>query len=124
MGPFTNWPTREAIGFDYFYGFLGGETSQGEPRLLENLHPVEPPHQDETVLTEICGFDMQLPSMLDNAGQRGHNAPRHPLSETRRLNLREIVLQPVTAPDAGRFQALMGAHRYLGALPKIGHTLW
>jgi hypothetical protein len=40
------------------------------------------------------------------------------------LNLREIVLQPVAAPEEARFQALMEAHHYLGALPKIGHTLW
>ncbi len=44
MGPFTLWPTGEGIGFDYFYGFLAGETSQWEPRLVENLNPVEPPH--------------------------------------------------------------------------------
>ena len=34
MGPFTAWPTGEGIGFDYFYGFLAGETSQWEPRLV------------------------------------------------------------------------------------------
>jgi arylsulfatase len=44
MGPFTLWPTGEGIGFDYFYGFLAGETSQWEPRLFENLNPIEPPH--------------------------------------------------------------------------------
>ena len=37
MGPFTLWPTGEGIGFDYFYGFLAGETSQWEPRLFEKL---------------------------------------------------------------------------------------
>ena len=42
MGPFDRWPTGH--GFDYFYGFLAGETSQYEPRLYENLNPVEPPH--------------------------------------------------------------------------------
>jgi hypothetical protein len=40
------------------------------------------------------------------------------------LNLREIVLQPVAVHEEARFQALMAAHHYLGALPKIGHTLW
>ena len=40
------------------------------------------------------------------------------------MNLREILLQPVAAPEEARFQALMDAHHYLGALPKIGHTLW
>ncbi len=45
MGPFDRWPTGH--GFDYFYGFVAGETSQWEPRLYENINPVEPPH-DET----------------------------------------------------------------------------
>ena len=39
MGPFTLWPTGEGIGFDYFYGFLAGETSQWEPRLYRELQP-------------------------------------------------------------------------------------
>ena len=41
MGPFDRWPTGH--GFDYFYGFMAGETSQWEPRLYENVNPVEPP---------------------------------------------------------------------------------
>ena len=40
------------------------------------------------------------------------------------MNLREVVLEPVGAADETRFQTLMQAHHYLGALPKIGHTLW
>jgi len=52
MGPFTNWPTGEGIGFDYFYGFLAGETSQWEPRLVENFNPVEPPHDEKYHLSE------------------------------------------------------------------------
>jgi hypothetical protein len=40
------------------------------------------------------------------------------------VNLREVVVQPVAAADEARFQSLMQAHHYLGALPKIGHTLW
>ncbi|MGB9273826.1 MAG: sulfatase-like hydrolase/transferase, partial [Terrimicrobiaceae bacterium] len=50
MGPFDRWPTGH--GFDYFYGFLAGETSQWEPRLFENLNPVEPPHDEKYHLTE------------------------------------------------------------------------
>ncbi|WP_287241916.1 MULTISPECIES: arylsulfatase [unclassified Okeania] len=44
MGPFDRWPTGH--GFDYFYGFIAGETSQYEPRLYENLNPIEPPHDE------------------------------------------------------------------------------
>lgn len=52
MGPFTLWPTGEGIGFDYFYGFLAGETSQWEPRLFENFNPIEPPHDETYHLSE------------------------------------------------------------------------
>ncbi len=40
VGPFDHWPT--GIGFDYFYGFHGGETSQWEPQLYLNTTAVEP----------------------------------------------------------------------------------
>jgi arylsulfatase A-like enzyme len=52
MGPFTLWPTGEGIGFDYFYGFLAGETSQWEPRLVENFNTIEPPHNEKYHLSE------------------------------------------------------------------------
>jgi len=34
MGPFNQWPTGGG-GFEYFYGFLGGETNQCDPALYE-----------------------------------------------------------------------------------------
>lgn len=40
------------------------------------------------------------------------------------MNLREVVLEVVPVRDEARFQRLMQAHHYLGALPKIGQTLW
>lgn len=50
MGPFTYWPT--SYGFEHFYGFLAGETSQWEPRLVENTTAIEPPHDESYHLTE------------------------------------------------------------------------
>jgi arylsulfatase len=50
MGPFDRWPTGH--GFEYFYGFLAGETSQWEPRLYENLNPIEPPRDERYHLSE------------------------------------------------------------------------
>jgi hypothetical protein len=38
--------------------------------------------------------------------------------------LKEIVVRPVRREEEGRYQALMQAHHYLGAVPKIGETLW
>jgi arylsulfatase A-like enzyme len=43
-GPFDLWPT--GLGFEYFYGFLGGDTNQWAPAVYENTTPVEPPHDD------------------------------------------------------------------------------
>jgi hypothetical protein len=39
------------------------------------------------------------------------------------LNLSEILVRPVVATEEQRFQQLMQAHHYLGALPKISETL-
>jgi arylsulfatase A-like enzyme len=44
-GPFDNWPTNQ--GFDYFYGFISGETDQFFPSLYENTEAVEPPARPE-----------------------------------------------------------------------------
>jgi len=41
-GPYDRTPTGR--GFDYFYGFMAGETSQWEPTLWENTNPISPPH--------------------------------------------------------------------------------
>ncbi|CAA0101403.1 Arylsulfatase [Mycolicibacterium vanbaalenii] len=44
-GPFDNWPTNQ--GFDYFYGFISGETDQFYPSLIRNTTPIEPPARPE-----------------------------------------------------------------------------
>jgi len=41
VGPFDAWPTGGG-GFEYFYGFLGGEANQWYPSLYEGTTPVEP----------------------------------------------------------------------------------
>ena len=41
MGPFDAWPTGGS-GFEYFYGFIGGETNQYYPAVYEGTTPVEP----------------------------------------------------------------------------------
>jgi arylsulfatase A-like enzyme len=42
-GPFTDWPTGPIKGFDYYYGFLGDDTSQWQPNnLFRNTTPIEP----------------------------------------------------------------------------------
>lgn len=45
VGPFTQWPTGS--GFEYFYGFVGGEANQYYPGLYEGTAAVEPPKTPE-----------------------------------------------------------------------------
>ncbi|WP_330443839.1 arylsulfatase [Flavobacterium sp. C4GT6] len=45
IGPYDRWPT--GIGFEHFYGFFGGETSQWEPQLILNTQAIEPPSLPE-----------------------------------------------------------------------------
>jgi arylsulfatase A-like enzyme len=45
MGPFDMWPTGS--GFEYFYGFIGGEDNQWYPALYEGTTRVEPPKTPE-----------------------------------------------------------------------------
>lgn len=40
-GPFDRWPT--SLGFEYFYGFLGGDTNQWNPVLVENTKRIQQP---------------------------------------------------------------------------------
>jgi arylsulfatase A-like enzyme len=45
VGPFDRWPLGR--GFERFYGFLGGDTSQWYPDLVYDNHQVEPPATPE-----------------------------------------------------------------------------
>ncbi|MDA7088630.1 arylsulfatase [Pseudomonas sp. SA3-5] len=44
-GPYQHWPS--GVGFEYWYGFHGGETSQYEPQLYRNTLAVEPAKKPE-----------------------------------------------------------------------------
>jgi arylsulfatase len=39
-GPFDQWPT--GMGFEYFYGFIGGDTNQWQPNLFRNTTEIYP----------------------------------------------------------------------------------
>jgi arylsulfatase len=40
VGPFDQWPC--GMGFEYFYGFVGGDTSQWQPNLFRNTTAIYP----------------------------------------------------------------------------------
>ncbi|MCX4855391.1 arylsulfatase [Streptomyces canus] len=57
-GPYDRWPLGR--GFDRFYGFLGGDTSQWYPDLVHDNHQVEPPATPEE------GYHL-TPDLVDKA---------------------------------------------------------
>jgi arylsulfatase A-like enzyme len=46
LGPFDSWPSGGG-GFEYFYGFIGGETNQYYPAIYEGTTPIEPDRTPE-----------------------------------------------------------------------------
>ena len=46
VGPFDQWPTGGG-GFEYFYGFIGGEAHQWYPSLYQGTTPIEAPKTPE-----------------------------------------------------------------------------
>lgn len=74
VGPFDAWPTGGG-GFEYFYGFIGGEANQWYPSLYEGTNPVEPKKTPEE------GYHL-MEDMTDKAmswiGQQKALAPDKP----------------------------------------------
>lgn len=50
IGPFDRWPS--GLGFDYFYGFMGGDCDQYFPTLYENHQLVPPSSDPDYILTK------------------------------------------------------------------------
>jgi arylsulfatase A-like enzyme len=61
-GPFDLWPT--GLGFEYFYGFIGGDTDQWHSAIFENTRPIEaeeqlganPKHLDELMANKAIAW--------------------------------------------------------------------
>src|SRR4029453_2941908 len=69
VGPFHQWPTGS--GFEYFYGFIGGETNQWYPAIYEGTNPVEPDrtpeegyHFGEDMTDKAIGWSAQQKSLM------------------------------------------------------------
>ena len=90
-GPFDQWPL--GMGFEYFYGFVGGDTSQWTPMLYRNTTQIEPfighpgwnlttAMADDAIdwLKRLNSIDPQMPFLLYYA-PGGTHAPHHPTPE-------------------------------------------
>ena len=53
-GPFDQWPI--GMGFEYFYGFMGGETDQWTPYLFQNTTQIQPwvGKKDYNLITDLA----------------------------------------------------------------------
>jgi arylsulfatase A-like enzyme len=91
-GPFDQWPT--GLGFDYFYGFVGGDTSQWEPNLFRNTTAIYPylGHEGKWNLTTAMADDaiQYMKQLKEIAPDKpffvyyvpgGVHAPHHPTPE-------------------------------------------
>ena len=90
-GPFDQWPT--GMGFDYFYGFNAGDSSQWQPMLTRNTTPITPyignpgwnlitGMADDAIgwMKQLNDIDPTLPFMIYYAPGATH-APHHPTPE-------------------------------------------
>ena len=91
-GPFDQWPT--GMGFDYFYGFMGGDTSQWTPGNLFRDTTQIYPFETETgfnlitaMADEAIGYMEQLDTLAPDQpwlvyyAPGGTHAPHHPTPE-------------------------------------------
>ncbi|MFO0844769.1 MAG: sulfatase-like hydrolase/transferase [Gemmataceae bacterium] len=90
-GPFDQWPI--GMGFEYFYGFVGGDTSQWQPNLFRNTSPIYPyvgkPGWNLTtaMADEAVGWLHQLNEIAPDKPffcyyvPGGTHAPHHPTPE-------------------------------------------
>src|SRR6476660_4337358 len=90
-GPFDQWPN--GMGFEYFYGFLGGDTNQWEPNLFRNTTAIYPfvGHPEFNLITamaddaihwlnQLNDIDPSMPFFLYYV-PGGTHAPHHPTPE-------------------------------------------
>ncbi len=57
QGPYDRWPAGRLVGFDYFYGFLAGESSQWEPAVVRNTTRLPAPEKEGYHFTEDMADD-------------------------------------------------------------------
>jgi arylsulfatase A-like enzyme len=90
-GPFDQWPI--GLGFEYFYGFVGGDSSQWQPNLFRNTTPIAPYEgnpgwnlitamADDAIkyITELNAIAPQKPFFVYYCPGATH-APHHPTKE-------------------------------------------
>ncbi len=90
-GPFDRWPV--GMGFEYFYGFVGGDTSQWQPNLFRNTTAIYPyvGNSDWNLTTAMADDAIRYINELNQVAPGkpflikyapgGTHAPHHPTKE-------------------------------------------
>ncbi|HEY2618565.1 MAG TPA: arylsulfatase [Acetobacteraceae bacterium] len=90
-GPFDQWPS--GMGFEYFYGFVGGDASQWEPNLFRNTTAIYPyvGHPGWNLTTAMADDAIHWMNQLNDINPSmpfllyyvpgGTHAPHHPTPE-------------------------------------------
>lgn len=90
-GPFDQWPS--GMGFEYFYGFVGGDASQWEPNLFRNHTAIYPyvGHPGWNLTTAMADDAIRWLDQLNDINPKmpfflyyvpgGTHAPHHPTPE-------------------------------------------
>ncbi len=71
VGPFDRWPS--GLGFDYFYGFMGGDMDQWQPTLYEN-HELVPRSSDPNYILTPDLVDHAIAWLRRTRSHRGRQA--------------------------------------------------
>ena len=86
VGPFDQWPI--GMGFDYFYGFVGGDTSQWQPNLFRNTTQIYPyvgnPGWNLTTAEADDAIDWLTPRRSDRSRASRSSATTCPAARTPR----------------------------------------
>ena len=93
-GPFTDWPNGPIKGFDYYYGFIGDDTTQWTPgNLFRNTTPIQPylGHPGWNLVTAMADEAIRHIKMLNEVqpdrpfmvyyAPGATHAPHHPTPE-------------------------------------------
>jgi len=90
-GPYDQWPV--GMGFEYFYGFMGGDASQWQPNLFQNTTPIYPfqGNPEWNLTTAMADEAIQYMKSLNEVSPDkpffvyyvpgGVHAPHHPTKE-------------------------------------------
>ena len=92
-GPFDRWPTR--LGFDYFWGFLGGEAGQYDPLIAENQKMIGVPEAQGRRAVLLPGRPRRQDDRLAAPGPLGE-------ADDAVVRVRRHRLQPCPAPRAAQ----------------------